>query len=289
MVDIMKKCWTACMLVCFSMTAFAGGRVEYKTMPCRLLQGITEREYTVYLPPDYDTDTQRSYPVLYLLHGGGCSNTDWETYGGLCHLADSLIACGAMERMVIVCPEANKNNMIWFNADHWRYEDFFFREFVPYIESLYRIKKGKSFRSVAGYSMGGGASVVYGVLHPDMFSVVYGMSSYLRSQPLEFLKNDPSAGWRQRLVDEYNPINTIQEGSDGDVDEWRTVHWFIDCGDKDFTYDANADLISAFRRRQIPYEYRVKGGGHDWNYWRPALRDALIYVSRQLRNNLNIR
>lgn len=289
MVDIMKKCWTACMLVCFCMAAFAGGRVEYKTMPCRLLQGITEREYTVYLPPDYDTDTQRSYPVLYLLHGGGCSNTDWETYGGLCHLADSLIACGAMERMVIVCPEANKNNMIWFNADHWWYEDFFFREFVPYIESLYRIKKGKSFRSVAGYSMGGGASVVYGVLHPDMFSVVYGMSSYLRSQPLEFLKNDPSAGWRQRLVDEYNPINTIQEGSDGDVDKWRTVHWFIDCGDKDFTYDANADLISAFRRRQIPYEYRVKGGGHDWNYWRPALRDALIYVSRQLRNNLNIR
>ena len=179
--------------------------------------------------------------------------------------------------------------MIWFNADHWRYEDFFFREFVPYIESVYRIKKGKNYRSVAGYSMGGGASVVYGVLHPDMFNVVYGMSSYLRSQPLEFLKNDPSASWRQQLVDDYNPINAILKGSEKDTERWQTVRWFIDCGDKDFTYDANADLISAFRSRQIPYEYRVKGGGHDWKYWRPALRDALMYVSQQLRNDLNIK
>ena len=270
------------MLVCFCMAAFAGGRVEYKTMPCRLLQGITEREYTVYLPPDYDTDTQRSYPVLYLLHGGGCSNTDWETYGGLCHLADSLIACGAMERMVIVCPEANKNNMIWFNADHWRYEDFMFREFMPYIERTYRIKSGKAYCSVAGFSMGGGASVVYGVLHPDLFNVVYGMSSYLRAQPLEFLKNDPSAPWRQKLVDDYNPILTIANGSEAGVEAWKTVHWFIDCGDKDFTYDANIDLISSFRKQAIPYELRIKAGGHDWNYWRPALHDALLYVSSQL-------
>lgn len=289
MMNVVKRCLSVCVLMCFCVVMLAGGRVEYRTAPCRLLQGIAEREYTVYLPPGYDADAQRSYPVLYLLHGGGCSNTDWETYGGLCHLADSLIACGAMEQMVVVCPEANKNNMIWFNADHWWYEDFFFREFVPYIESVYRIKKGKNYRSVAGYSMGGGASVVYGVLHPDMFNVVYGMSSYLRSQPLEFLKNDPSASWRQQLVDDYNPINTILKGSEKDTERWQTVRWFIDCGDKDFTYDANADLISAFRSRQIPYEYRVKGGGHDWNYWRPALRDALMYVSQQLRNDLNIK
>lgn len=262
---------------------FAGGEVFYRTASCKLLQGITEREYTVYLPPSYDTEAERAYPVLYLLHGGNCSNTDWERYGGLSQLADSLIACGQMEEMIVVCPEANKDNMIWFNAPHWRYEDFFFQEFMPYIERTYRIKPGKAYRSVAGYSMGGGASVVYGVLHPDCFNVVYGMSSYLRSQPLEFLKNDPSAPWRQRLVDDYNPIRTIGAGSDTQVQAWKTVHWFIDCGDKDFTYDANIDLISAFRRQGIPYEFRVKGGGHDWNYWRPALRDALIYVSLQLR------
>lgn len=267
-------------LCCLPM--LAQGTVTHTTMPCTLLQGITEREYSIYLPPSYEEDKAKTYPVLYLLHGGGCSNTDWEQYGGLSHLADSLIACGQMEEMVIVCPEANKNNMIWFNADHWRYEDFLFREFMPYIERTYRIKSGKAYCSVAGFSMGGGASVVYGVLHPDLFNVVYGMSSYLRAQPLEFLKNDPSAPWRQKLVDDYNPILTIANGSEADVEAWKTVHWFIDCGDKDFTYDANIDLIASFRKRSIPYELRVKAGGHDWNYWRPALRDALLYVSSQL-------
>lgn len=267
-------------LCCLPM--LAQGTVTHTTMPCTLLQGITEREYSIYLPPSYEEDKAKTYPVLYLLHGGGCSNTDWEQYGGLSHLADSLIACGQMEEMVVVCPEANKDNMIWFNADHWRYEDFMFREFMPYIELTYRIKPGKAYRSVAGFSMGGGAAVVYGVLHPDLFNVVYGMSSYLHAQPLEFLKNDPSAPWRQKLVDDYNPILTIANGSEAGVEAWKTVHWFIDCGDKDFTYDANIDLISSFRKQAIPYELRIKSGGHDWNYWRLALRDALLYVSSQL-------
>lgn len=279
----MKHLITLCLMACLCCPALrAGGQVFFKTMPCKLLQGITEREYTLYLPEGYDTDTTQTYPVLYLLHGGNCANSDWETQGGLSHLADSLIACGAMEKMIIACPEANKNNMIWFNADHWKYEDFFFQEFMPYIESAYRVKKGKAYRSVAGYSMGGGASVVYGVRHPDLFNVVYGMSSYLRSQYLEFLKDDPSAPWRQQLVDDHNPILTFSNGSDADVKAWRTVRWFIDCGDKDFTYDANIDLIAALRQKQIPYELRIKAGGHDWNYWHPALRDALIYVSSQL-------
>ena len=84
------------------------------------------------------------------------------------------------------------------------------------------------------------------------------------------------------MVDDYNPILTIANGSEADVEAWKTVHWFIDCGDKDFTYDANIDLISSFRKQAIPYELRIKSGGHDWNYWRLALRDALLYVSSQL-------
>lgn len=280
-----KSCILLLMALLCGLPLLAQGTVTHTTMPCTLLQGITEREYTIYLPPSYEGNTTTTYPVLYLLHGGGCSNTDWEQYGKLSHVMDSLIACGRIEEMIVVCPEANKDNMIWFNADHWRYEDFMFRKFMPYIERVYRVRPGKAHRSVAGFSMGGGAAVVYGVLHPDLFNVVYGMSSYLRSQSLEFLKNDPSAPWRQKLVDDYNPILAVTKGTEGDVEAWKSVRWFIDCGDKDFTYDANIDLIAAFRKRGIPYELRVKAGGHDWNYWRPALRDALIYVSDQLPEN----
>ena len=57
--------------------------------------------------------------------------------------------------MIIVCPEGNKNNMIWFNAPHWKYEDFFFLEFIPYIERNYNVDGRKDSRFIAGYSMGG--------------------------------------------------------------------------------------------------------------------------------------
>lgn len=261
----------------------AKGRIEFRTMPCKMLQGISEREYTVYLPDGYDDSPNTYYPVCYLLHGGNCSNTDWETFGRLSAVSDSLIEAGVMERMIVVCAEGNKNNMIWFNAPHWKYEDFFFEEFIPYIESSFRVKKGKQYRSVAGYSMGGGASVVYGLRHPDMFSVVYAMSAYLRRQTLDFLKNDPTAEWRQQIVEDHNPMVTIRNSDAARQSAWRQVDWFIDCGDKDFTFDANIDLVQALREKEIPYQLRIYGGGHDWDYWRSSLCRALIYISQRMK------
>lgn len=255
------------------------GRMMETKMKCTLLKGITEREYSVYLPESYDKNPDAAYPVCFLLHGGNCSNTDWETYGQISTMADSLIRAGVMEEMILVCPEGNKNNMIWFNAPHWRYEDFFFQEFIPYIEKTYRVKPGRENRYLAGYSMGGGASVVYGLKHPDRFASVYAMSAYLRRQYLAFLEDDPSAEWRQQLVEDRNPIVTVSRGSEADVAAWKTVDWFIDCGDKDFTYEANIDLVQALRDKGIGYELRILGGGHDWNYWKPCLRRALIHFS----------
>ena len=93
---------------------FPSGKIVNTSMPCKLLEGISSREYSIYLPESYGKDKNKKYPVCYLLHGGNCSCTDWDTYGNLRVVADSLIKCGEMEEMIIVCPEGNKNNMIWF-------------------------------------------------------------------------------------------------------------------------------------------------------------------------------
>lgn len=259
---------------------FGQGRMINTSMPCSLLEGVSSREYSIYLPESYSQNNDRRYPVCYLLHGGNCSCTDWDTYGNVSVLADSLIKNGEMKEMILVCPEGNKNNMIWFNAPHWRYEDFFFDEFMPYIENTYRIDANKEKRFIAGYSMGGGASVVYGLRHPEMFAAVYSMSGYLRRQYLAFLEGDSSAEWRQQLIEDHNPIRTVGTAKENEVSRWTTVKWFIDCGDKDFTYEANIDLIQAFRDKGIEYELRVFGGGHDWNYWKPSLIRMLKYISK---------
>jgi enterochelin esterase-like enzyme len=276
----MKIKTTMMTLVCCFLTFTAGhsqsqGTVSYLKMPCKLLQGITERDYTIYLPPDYVVDAEQKYPVLYMLHGGGGANTDWERFANMRHVGDSLISCGAAKKMIIVCAEGNKNNMIWFDSPKWKYEDFFFHELIPYIESHYRVVGDKAHRAIAGYSMGGGASVVYGIHHPDMFVSVYGMSSYLRRQPLGFLRNDPSGEWRQQVVEANNPIKAVNNGDAKMVERWKTVKWFIDCGDDDFTFDANIDMVKALKSHQIPYQLRIKDGAHNWDYWRPAFIETI--------------
>ena len=129
-----------CIMLMTSMVAAQGtnpqrpGRTEMKKMPCHLLSGITERDYAIYLPGSYDEEPLRQYPVLYLMHGGGGSHTDWERANHLSQVTDSLISCGAIDDMIIVCPEGNQQNMMYFNsptpnsaalgAPDWKYEDY---------------------------------------------------------------------------------------------------------------------------------------------------------------------
>lgn len=268
--------------VAFSLQAqnIKGGRIVETTLPCRLLMGVSERAYSIYLPASYDTELERTYPVLYLMHGGGESNTVWQRNGRLREKADSLINCHAAEEMIIVCPEGNEENMMYFNAPQWRYEDFFFQEFIPYIENTYRVREGRENRAIAGFSMGGGAATVYGVHHPEMFCMVYDISGYLRRIEMEWLKRDPSAPWRQRVIEQNNPIKRVLDGSAADVERWRTVDWFIAVGDQDFTLEANMDFVKALRQRGIPYQMRVGSGNHNWLWVTPQMCDAICRVRK---------
>ncbi len=271
-----------CALV-FSLAISAqGGKTQTLKMPCKMLNGITEREYSIYLPASYDKNTLQSYPVLYLMHGGGGANTDWEKLHNLSKVANELIASGSIKEMIIVCPEGNKQNMMYFNAEkkndgtpEWRYEDFFFNEFIPYIEGTYRVRTDKGGRAISGFSMGGGAATVYGVHHPEKFCMVYDISGYLRRQPLSFLKGDPSASWRQQIIEDNNPIIRVEKSSAEDVKAWQKVDWKIAVGDKDFTLEANMDMMKAFREKGVECAMYVNSGSHDAKWVNGILKDVL--------------
>ena len=280
-------------LLAFALCLFcAVGEARFLSlkMPCRLLNGITERDFAIYLPGSYDEDRTRTYPVLYLMHGGGGAHTDFERNHHLSQLCDSLIASGIIRDMIVVCPEGNQQNMMYFNATKgkkgapdWKYEDYFFQELIPYIESTYRGRSDKGSRAIAGFSMGGGAATVYGVHHPEMFSMVYDISGYLSRQPLEFLKNDPSARWRQWVIEQNNTIKRIEKGRQEDVEAWKTVDWKVAVGDHDFTLEANMDLVKAFRAQGIPYSLHVDTGVHDGVWVQSCLEDVLRRADRNFR------
>src|SRR5215210_2793513 len=88
-----------------------------------------DRKYAIYLPADYET-SQRSYPVLYLLHGGGDDQTGWVQFGEVQTITDKAIKEGLCTAMIIVMPDANTGRRGYFNdiKGDWKYEDFFFQE-----------------------------------------------------------------------------------------------------------------------------------------------------------------
>ena len=267
------------------------GKMQTLKMPCKLLNGISEREYSIYLPSSYDTNKLKNYPVLYLMHGGGGSNTDWEKIHHISEVANRLISNGNIDEMVIVCAEGNQQNMIYFNAEKdnngtpdWKYEDYFFNELIPYIEKTYRVRTDKGGRAIGGFSMGGGAATVYGVHHPEYFCMVYDISGYLRRQPLSFLKNDPSAAWRQQVIENNNPIVRVNSGTAEDVAAWKKTDWKIAVGDKDFTLEANMDLMKAFREKGVPCSMYVNDGAHDAKWVNSVLEDVLKRANKNFKS-----
>ena len=270
------------LLVSFSTSGQSGKVFDNLSMTSTILK--SERKFAVYLPPDYET-SQRSYPVLYLLHGGGDDQTGWVQFGEVQQIADKTITAGKATPMIIVMPDASTGRRGFFNdiKGEWRYEDFFFEEFIPWVEKTYRIKNEKRYRAVAGLSMGGGGSFMYALHHPEMFSSACPLSAYIGALSVEqfkerLLRNNESYADSiiQNYYEHHNALSLINKITEKQI---KDVRWFIDCGDDDFLYEGNSLVHIAMRKKEIPHEFRIRDGGHTWTYWRKSLPVVLEFVS----------
>jgi enterochelin esterase-like enzyme len=263
--------------------AQSGKVFDNLSMPSKILN--SDRKYAVYLPPDYET-SQRSYPVLYLLQGGGDDQTGWVQFGEVLHIADKAISEGNATPMIIVMPDANTGQRGYFNdvKGEWRYEDFFFEEFMPYVEKTYRIKGEKRYRAVAGLSMGGGGSFMYALHHPELFSSACPLSASTGPLSIEdvdrYLERTGVTNATKAEKESYfNRQSALALVENMPEDQKKAVRWYIDCGDDDFLYEGNSLIHIAMRKKEIPHEFRIRNGGHTWTYWREALPTVLSFVS----------
>ena len=262
-------------------------RVEEHTIKSEVLGA--ERNYTVYLPAGYDIDKEKTYPVLYLLHGMDGTNKDWFDRGHVKDVMDQLTASGEADAMIIVSPDAGGSVREgkwngYFDMRGWSYEEFFFTEFLPTIEKEYRIKADKQHRTIAGLSMGGGGCTSYAQRHADMFGACYAMSAFLHMGAEGVDAQKVAQGDKTALLFDaahrLSCVDYVKNADEARKQELRTVKWFVDCGDDDFLFDGNIDFYQAMRRAQIPCQLRVRDGGHTWEYWHSALYTALPWVSR---------
>ena len=281
-------------LMGISMASMAQGwrqqvsRVEEHTIKSEVLGA--ERNYTVYLPAGYDIDTERTYPVLYLLHGMDGTNKDWFDRGHVKDVMDQLTASGEADAMIIVSPDAGGSVREgkwngYFDMRGWNYEEFFYTEFLPMIEKTYRIKGDKQHRAIAGLSMGGGGCTSYAQRHADMYCACYAMSAFLHMGAEGVDAQKVTEGDKTALLFDaahrLSCVNYVKDADEARKQELRTVKWFVDCGDDDFLFDGNMEFYQAMRRAHIPCQLRVRDGGHTWEYWHSALYIALPWISRQ--------
>jgi enterochelin esterase-like enzyme len=273
-----------CLFTTSSLFAQSGSKVsDNLTVPSKILK--MDRKYAIYLPPDYET-SNRSYPVLYLLHGAGDDQTGWVQFGEVQHIADKAIAEGKCTAMIIVMPDGNTGQRGYFNSPKgdWNYEDFFFQEFMPTIEKTYRIRAEKHYRASSGLSMGGGGTFMYALHHPELFSSACPLSAYTGplsieelSRPWEKQLDGLSKEDQEKYFVSHSATELIKTMS---VEDLKSVRWYIDCGDDDFLYEGNCLVHIAMRKKEIPHEFRIRDGAHNWTYWREALPTVLEFVSQ---------
>ncbi len=246
-------------------------------------------EYSVYLPFDYGT-SNRSYPVLYLLHGYSDDETGWVQFGESNYIADRAIASGDAPPMIIVTPDAGVSWYINSYDGKVNWEDFFINEFILNVEKGFRIRSKKEFRAIAGLSMGGHGSLIMATKHPEIFAACAPLSAAVFLD--DEMKEMPSERWdnlfevcfgktmdgQDRLDEHYFQNSILEIIEKGDAEKLKSVRYYIDCGDDDFLIKGNMALHALMIDKKIPHEFRVRDGGHTWTYWRTALPEVLKFV-----------
>ena len=279
-------------LILFASNVFAqnmGKIMEGKMVKSTILN--KDIKYTVYLPADYEK-SERNYPVVYLLHGYTDDDTGWLQFGEINRLVDKAISDGTVPPMIIVMPDGGVSFYMNSYDGKERYEDFFVKEFMPKIEKDYRIKAQKRFRGIAGLSMGGFGSLNYALKYPDLFAAVAPLSAAVWDD--NAIETTPTENWdrtlgqlfgkdlkgKDRLSKAWYDNSALKMVEIKSADELKKVRYWIDCGDDDFLTKGNCLLHIALTEKKIPHEFRMREGGHTWDYWRTGIIPALEFIGK---------
>jgi S-formylglutathione hydrolase FrmB len=273
-------------LCCPVFVAAASARIECKPLPSRILGHLVN--YCVVLPPSYDSDKARKFPVLYFFHGLG-DNEQMFVHGGAFNLVQDLWERKEIGEFLIVTPEAGATFYINSHSGKVRYEDFLVQEFLPAIESRYRIYPGRANRGVSGVSMGGYGALHLGFRHPELFTAVSAHSPALIDRIPAVASPSAGSGMRSRVLGETfgSPPDPAFWQQNSPMTLARTANLsglkiYFDCGEQDdYGFEEGAkSLDKILGSRHTAHEAHIYPGRHDWQYFAEHLPASLQFQSR---------
>jgi enterochelin esterase-like enzyme len=212
----------------------------------------TTRKMQVYMPPGYSKE--KKYPVLYLLHGIGGDETEWQRFARPNVLLDNLLAEGKITPMIVVMPNgrAQKNDRpggnIYAAAPAFEaFEQDLLKDVIPAIESRYSVQADHEHRALAGLSMGGGQSLNFGLAHLDTFAWVGAFSAAPNTKSPARLVPDPAVA-KEKLK----------------------LLWLA-CGKRDGLIRISQGVHAYLKEKDIPHVWHVDGHAHDPAEWKNNL------------------
>lgn len=217
------------------------------------------RRMLIYVPPQYDAEPSRRFPVLYLRHGNGSTEEEWSVLGRADVILDNLLAEQRALPMIIVMPSGYPARGAGSSAEGIEETGReLLADIVPLIERTYRVVGDADHRAIAGLSMGAGQAFVTGLRNPDKFAWVGAFSAGLIGDA-EFRMDSVVAGFL----------------SDPAAVNKRTRLLFLSCGAEDPRYAGYLDLLDTLKEHNIRHEWFSTPGIHEWKVWRHSLAALL--------------
>jgi S-formylglutathione hydrolase FrmB len=270
--------------------------------------GRTTR-YNIVLPRTYD-DSDRRYPVLYLLHGLSQNYQAWSRQGVRFY--------APFFDMIVVMPDAGNSWYVNWAArgggqrNDW--EDHIVRDVIGHVDASYRTVARREGRAINGLSMGGYGGLTLGLRHPDLFisigshsgALEYGRGHMERirrdAQPRRETPASPAEetvrearrrrpnpeigieGFSSQIertplgqpfvtaedARRYDPFTLIRQ-----VPPDQLPHIYVDCGTEDGLIDSTKAFIQIMLDHDIPFDFMQMPGGHDPGYWTQAIGHSM--------------
>ena len=230
-----------------------------------VIETLKDREVITYLPPSYDTDTDRRYPVIYLLHGGGGVPRSYiaGNYSGLNirTTMDNLILLNVVHEMIIVMPDINGV-----------YHDFILKDLIPHIDTTYRTYARRESRGIGGHSRGGCGSFLLATDHPEVFGAMYGLSASCVDRPDEIVEGSPEKGMRPPLTSRIAGLK----------DALKDTRIAFDVGTLDNLITSNKAMAAAMDAAGVPHVFETYIGDHNGVIRQRIAAKLLPFFSKEL-------
>ena len=275
------------------MPLHAQSRIDCNALNSRILKHPVH--YCVYLPASYDAGATsrpaRTYPVLYFLHGLGDNERTLFNSGGWT-LLDDLRRQRKMGEFLIVAPEGGRTFYVNSADGSVRYSDFFLQEFVPLIETKYRISKGRNNRAISGISMGGYGALRFAFSHPEMFSAVSAQSAALITESPQELDTAARSGapLGKLLATVFGSPIAVQHWKDNSpfvlADRnriaLRRLAIYFNCGqDDNYGFEKGAAALhEQLQKEGVKHEYHPYPGDHSLTYFLAHFAEVMEFHSR---------